>query len=119
MDFIYLFESIVSFLFDHIGLLIGAAILFLSVSSARKKAKRAAEQEEQSGEFQQTQTGKTFRDIMAEIQAELESESEQKPWADAAPKTAPIPPKPPVAPGIRGSDVSFRRRSLSLGAFGK
>lgn len=95
MDLTFIIDMIMELIVDHIGLVIGAVILFLSISSARNKAKKAAEQEENAGEYRE-QPGKTFRDIMAEIQAELESESEQKPWADAAPKAPQKPPVPPI-----------------------
>ena len=97
MDLTFIIDMIMEFIVDHIGLVIGALILLSSITSVRNKAKKAAEQEENSGESNEPQQpGKTFRDIMAEIQAELESDSEQKPWADAAPKAPPKPPVPPI-----------------------
>ena len=87
MDLVYLIST---FIADHLGLVIGILIIFASISSARKKAKRA-QQEYDAGEYQdqrdfdydetyeERKPPKSFKDLMAEIEAELREETEAKP----------------------------------------
>lgn len=88
MDLVYLISTFIS---EHFGLVIGILIIFASISSARKKAKRA-QQEYDSEEYQdqrnfdyeetyeERKPPKSFKELMAEIEAELREETEAKPW---------------------------------------
>ena len=68
-------SAIFDFIMDNIALLVGALVLFSSVYSARKKKRKAAEAENPP---QEASAPKSFRQIMAEIESELD----EKPWEE-------------------------------------
>ncbi len=59
-------DIILSYIFDHIGIAVGILIVLLSIRSSRKKKRRA--QAENNGE---TPKAKSLREIMAEMETEL------------------------------------------------
>ena len=71
-------DAIFDFIMDNIALLVGLLVLVSSVYSARKKKRKArAEAEQSQGKPSEA---KSFKEIMAEIEAELD----EKPWEDEA-----------------------------------
>ena len=75
-------SAIFDFIMDNIALLVGALVLFSSVYSARKKKRKAASEAEHPS--QGSSAPKSFRQIMAEIESELE----EKPWDEEEPSPA-------------------------------
>lgn len=115
MDIAYLIEMILVFVIDHIGLVIGILIMAASISSVRKKAKQAREEQETNGQGQQSRPVKSFRDLMAEIEAELEEDEDWKPWKETTPQApqTPVPPQRTEAP--KGPNIPPLYREESAG----
>lgn len=85
-------DIILAFVFDHIGAIAAIFIVFLGIRSSQKRKRRA--QEESDGE---TPRKKTLRDIMAEMEAELNKTAddyEAEPEAEAEPEGE----GPPIRP---------------------
>ena len=95
-----LITSLVGFVFDNIGFIIGLLVVFLGISSSKKKKKQSQKKAETQG--------KPFRDIMAELQRELEEEKDgdfkpqipydpprktdsNRPWSTHSRQEAPMP----------------------------
>ena len=71
-------DAIFDFIMDNIALIVGLLVLVSSVYSARKKKRKARVEAEQSQG--KPSEAKSFKEIMAEIEAELD----EKPWEDEA-----------------------------------
>ena len=81
-------SAIFDFIMDNIALLVGVLVLFSSVYSARKKKRKAAAKAENPP--QEASAPKSFRQIMAEIESELD----EKPWDEEEDEPSPEERKP-------------------------
>ncbi|HMM05396.1 MAG TPA: hypothetical protein PKD52_01815 [Clostridiales bacterium] len=66
-------DLILSFIFDHIGAIVAILIVFMGIRSSQRKKRRA--QEESDGE---TPRKKSLREIMAEMEAELNKSADDQ-----------------------------------------
>ena len=90
-------ETIISAIFDNIGFIVGMLIIIASIGfSSRKRRNSGSRQGTDPADTGQ----KSFKDLMAEIETQLEREGEGgKPFA--APETSPDPYRPEPAPRRR------------------
>ena len=138
MDLIYyliaILQLLIEFVIENIGFVIGIVIIIAGMASSRKKAKRAKQAEEASKEYRPFDEdykespapkpfAKTFKNLMAEIEAEFNEQQEAKPWdipqegrgsAEGRPQRTPsgfpeggsaYPKKAPVQPKVKNTAV--------------
>lgn len=111
-----LIASLLSFVFDNIGFIVGLLVVVLGISSSKKKKQKRNEAEaENSPQAPQT---KNFRDIMAEVQREMEKEKRgdfepQIPYEPPRPQKANRPWDNPVKQTVQGKK---QRAAVSVNA---
>lgn len=146
MDLIYyliaIVQMLIEFVIANIGFVIGILVIVMGMVSSRKKAKRAKQAQEVSKEYHQGRFSeyyeeeeygeppapkpfvKSFKDLMAEIESELDNAPEPKPWdipregrgysTEGRPQktssgfpegTSAYPKKAPVQPKVRDTSV--------------
>lgn len=104
--------SIVEFIFDNIGAVVGVLIIIAGMGSAHRKAKRAQEERKTIGDYREECPGeyeapifeepqrKPEKSLFQDLMAELEDSTGKKPWEISVPEERPTPQKPVVTASL-------------------